>query len=82
MICEWQAIESAPRDGTHVDLWVVASEWHRPKGETHRARDCWFEDGQWWEWDDDGRKVTVEMFHRDGRWMWRATMWLPIVPDP
>lgn len=44
----WKTIESAPRDGTPVDLWMPAQKTangdHIP---AHRIADCSFLDGEW-----------------------------------
>lgn len=51
----WQPIGTAPRDGTHIDLWLVATN-----GDQYRLTDCHFvESRQQWHgiaeyiWDDD-----------------------------
>lgn len=34
----WQPIETAPRDGTVVDLWMTANN----KNSGYRVTDCWW----------------------------------------
>ncbi|MCD1645218.1 hypothetical protein [Aurantimonas coralicida] len=41
----WQDIESAPKDGTIIDLW------HPAYG---RMTDCWWDDGEWAAFVSDG----------------------------
>ncbi len=74
---EWKPIESAPRDGTMVDLWIgqfprqmlVATE-------PRRAPDCWFAGGEWRTHDDFGESG-------DG-WtsVHGATHWRPLPAPP
>lgn len=65
----WQPIETAPKDGTHVDLWV---KWWRPDTDTFtgaRCPDCmWFVTSKQW---------SSEHSMRVGKF----THWMPI-PDP
>jgi hypothetical protein len=42
----WATMDSAPKDGTQIDLWVV-----RPHLAT-RWPDCWWKDGKWVTWDE------------------------------
>lgn len=39
----WQKIESAPMDGTIIDLWMVGPR--SPEG--YREADCWFDTIEW-----------------------------------
>jgi len=79
-VSEWQPIETAPKDGTFVDLWVINS-----RGEGDRvANACWktpwgpYDDKQvgWWgEHENSGdRRVFLEP-------TWRVTHWMPL-PNP
>ena len=44
---EWQPIESAPKDGTYVDLWLT---YHSKKLDGYCVPDTYFKDG-WWHYD-------------------------------
>lgn len=62
----WEPIETAPKDGAIVDLWVTSG----PR--SMRDADCfWADPGKWI--DNCGDPVEVAG--------WRATHWMPL-PDP
>lgn len=49
---EWHSIETAPKDGTIVDLWVAG-----PHNAGNRQPDCWFSDAEWWcDFGDQGEQ--------------------------
>lgn len=63
----WRLIETAPTDGTRVDLWVV-----RPRtGKGCRIADCFRELAQWWF--SDTRPVDE---------IGQPTHWQPLPPPP
>jgi len=72
---KWLPIDTAPKDGTHVDLWYTPA--HGCVSRPHRVSDCWYYDGKWWEYAE----------HEDGgdgynrREVLGATHWMKI-PDP
>lgn len=78
---EWQPIETAPRDGTDVDLWVEVSgvpedtAW----GESRRVTNCYFENGDWLEFTclrcSTGSGLVEDQYSR-------ATHWMPLPPAP
>ncbi len=72
----WQPIESAPKDGTEVDLWVET-----PGGMQFRKPDCHFHVGEWLTWGGDPEIgwLTVEN-NDDGT---AATHWMhrPAPPE-
>lgn len=91
---KWQPIETAPEDGTPVDLWVSIP--HAPL-EGRRVTDALWLDGKWREWieyDDqfdgelDGCPDAQKWFAQVG---WTAaietsacsaTHWMPIPAPP
>jgi len=69
----WQPIETAPKDGTHVDLWLCEHSSCRQ----WREADVWFERGSWiGDGEADGIRV-IEM----GSY-WTATHWMPLPAPP
>ena len=54
----WQPIETAPKDGTQIDLW------HKKYG---RITNCMFDDGDWFE--NDGWGFAVEQARLITHWM-------------
>jgi hypothetical protein len=65
---DWQPIETAPKDGTRVDLWCIPSFGH-----SGRVSDCWFSIGKWWMDDAFGNDCRSEVAN--------AVHWMP-VPEP
>lgn len=66
----WQTIDTAPRDGTTVDVWIRYSD-----GSSGRVVNCCFEDGRW------VRREPV----RDSYWLIDIvppTHWQPLPPPP
>lgn len=69
----WQPIETAPRDGQEVDIWIVPPSRREPGDypiyagacaqRIPDARPCWFHAWQ----DATGRTVTGRRFYDDGK---------------
>lgn len=60
---QWQPIETAPKDGTPVDLWWIEND-HQIQG---RTVDAFWKDGAWHQTPDGkltGITVTHWMLHR------------------
>jgi hypothetical protein len=72
MTDHWQPIETAPLDGTLVDLWVRG-----PRNPGARCPDCWYENGRWKH--DHGRDGvgSPEFYVGD-----LPTHWRPIPSGP
>lgn len=70
---QWRPIESAPKDGTVVDLFARSAGFSAGPG---RIPECWFSDGRWWRWDsqygDDQCRSRVS----------NVTHWQPLPPPP
>lgn len=81
---EWQPIETAPKDGTKVDLWVITRGCYENKDE--RIPDASWEDGGWgtcetlqgtyghWHFEYDGPA-------KKGHHCVKPTHWMPL-PNP
>lgn len=72
MVDGWRPIETAPRDGTQVDLW-------QPIGDSgDRIADCRWMNGCWREW-GIGDFDTMDWRRLDGR---EPTHWRPLPAPP
>lgn len=68
----WQPIETAPLDGTYVDLWLQG-----PLNPGNRCPDCWYDCGQWWH--DYGRDGNLN----PADWVGDApAYWMPRPESP
>lgn len=69
---EWQPIETAPKDGTDVDLWGSLNKEPR-----HRITDCHWHKGEWLVWGASG-------VDDEPHWMpvFCASHWMPLPPAP
>jgi hypothetical protein len=80
----WQPIETAPRDGSVIDLWAARDSAVLGSQE-RRFPDAWWSCEPWGgPWKDKPRWVVEVEYHEipveiDG---WRATNWMPLPPSP
>ena len=70
----WQPIETAPKDGTRVDLWAAERERYM----SERVTDCWFMYGQWMHHRTIYDEATVD----DLAPLYNVTHWMPLPPPP
>lgn len=69
----WQPIETAPLDGTFVDLWMAG-----PRNSGARRAECWFLNGKWWCDGLDRGDCVPEFYIDDVPTHWMA---IPGAPD-
>jgi len=70
----WRTIESAPKNGTPVDLWCRSAGLYAGNGMS-RVPDCWFSGAHWWRYDEQyGDDQCRSRVHN-------ATHWRPR-PEP
>ena len=69
---EWQPIETAPKDGTEVDLWCT----NVADGAGSRFAEMFFDEGQWTDW----RSYRLEQKWKPTHWMHCPTG--PAAPKP
>jgi hypothetical protein len=80
-MAEWQPIETAPKDGTPVDLWLVTkfSDHLKEPTRCRRITDAAWDDQ--WLWFNGIFTAHVEGV-RDGDWKAVATHWMPLPSPP
>jgi hypothetical protein len=73
---EWQSIDTAPKDGTRVDLWLVKLSTNGRRGhDERRAPDCYWDRRQerwrskWRTGDAHGEYPAVEKHYEPVAWM-------------
>lgn len=72
---EWQPIETAPKDGTVVDLWVRRN-WEPPKAEVRFAEWFWCTTHKCWRKADE-----LHWVHSTDKDNVTPLYWMPI-PEP
>jgi hypothetical protein len=70
---EWQPIETAPKDGTRIDVWVPT--WLRTGNRMPNAK---WRDGRWsfW-WEPTQEWLSIEEEYEGG-----PSHWMPLPPPP
>ena len=71
----WRTMDSVPKDGAKVDLWV--RPWDAfANGNAGRVPGAWYEDGEWWRWVWTSRRAIKDAGEPTH---WRP---LPLPPEP
>ena len=84
----WRSIESAPKDGTVIDLWCVNDKYSRTDEGARRLSvrfaDCaWSEDDKAWQFVvDDGMHMLLTVKTDECSEGWTPTHWTPIPAPP
>jgi hypothetical protein len=87
----WESIETAPRDGTHVDVWYVVNNIRgKPCGKFGRRwPDAHYFDGHWVMdhliHDENGETIGSSRVHLERHprgWSGVVTHWMPIPEGP
>lgn len=80
----WQGIESAPKDGRKVNLWVMVYPSKLAGGPPYGMRytDCVWQNDAWVQHEDNG-EYSHWLRGRDGGdfFQYEPTHWMPL-PDP
>lgn len=75
----WQPIETAPKDGSKVDVWVTPPVSALSTGSYGRVSDCWFSQGSWWFYDETKYASDPANCRSE---VWNVTHWMPLPPAP
>lgn len=75
----WQPIETAPKDGSKVDVWVTPPARSLSTGGYGRVSDCWFSRGSWWFYDETKYASDPANCRSE---VWNVTHWMPRPPAP
>lgn len=75
----WQPIETAPKDGSKVDVWVTPPARSLSTGGYGRVSDCWFSRGSWWFYDETKYASDPANCRSE---VWNVTHWMPLPPAP
>ena len=77
----WQPIDTAPKDGTPLDLWAVDIFTDGRPQEGGRYPDAGWHEGRWFHFDPiAGDNVPIEVEWSNGKTV--ATHWMPVPEGP
>ena len=80
---KWQPIDTAPKDGTVVDLWVVVTFLKGDDVRASRYPDCQWERGRWFDpYGGPSYDHTGEYLVDDEHQTTRITHWMPAPAGP
>jgi len=80
---EWQPIETAPKDGTVIDIWRRHYELESPRSPVviergERIANCFWNGKGWYAKLPSEERGAIDIEHRNG---WEAILWMPL-PEP
>jgi hypothetical protein len=81
-VSEWQPIETAPKDGTRIDIWEFCHDpaWRDETGIENGTRivDVWWQDGEWMAFNERDGDVCGVGFNEH----YTVSHWMPVPPPP
>ncbi|EKS37797.1 hypothetical protein [Afipia clevelandensis] len=75
----WRTIDTAPKDGTQIDLWLTPPKGALSGGGYGRVCDCWFAEGKWWRYDETKYASDFPNLRSE---VWNVSHWMSRPAQP